>query len=113
MNILCTFEAIKTLCFSGDDVRIADENGNSIDVDAALGEAFCGGGRWIINNSDKLIDPRERRQGRVFAGSAYSIDETGRRTGRAMHATMRRVTVADIFSPALISAFQAAESHRR
>lgn len=107
MKTLSTFDAIKTMCFSGDDVRITDESGNRIDVDAKLEEyLYDDPGRWVINNSNKIIDTKEKRQGRVFALSAYSVDETGRCTGRAMHATMARVTVADIFYPTLISAFQ-------
>jgi hypothetical protein len=114
MKTLSTFEAIKTLLSAGNDVRICNERGVMINIDAALEDALyeTAVGAWIISSSKEPLDVREKRDGRVFAVAAYEVDENGRCTGRSMHATMTPVTAADVFYSEMINALEAAELAR-
>ena len=114
MKTLSTHEAIKTLNSAGNEVRICNERGVMINIDAALEAALyeTTDELWVISSSKEPIDVREKRSGRAFAVAAYEVDENGRRTGRSMHATMTPVRLADIFYSEMINALKAAELAR-
>ena len=114
MKTLSTFDAIKTLNSAGNDVRICNERGVMINIDAALEDALYETevGMWIISSSKEPLDVREKRDGRVFAAAAYEVDASGRRTGRSMHATMTPVCLTDIFYSEMINALKDAELAR-